>query len=311
MRRTTGTALAGIGLVTIALAVVATKWYGRNNQTADPSFDSSVAHPAYTRTHPRVAIDAAHHNFHRASGRYRPLASLLSNDGYRVSENPRPFDSPGALDSMDVLVIANASGWWLPRGSRAARPAFTTAEVEAVRRWVEEGGSLLLVADHYPLGAAAAQLAIAFDVEMRGGYLLDGRNQLPDAGSASWILYDSANGGLGEHPILAGSDGSERVRRVVAFTGQSLSVPSGATALLRSDTSAFEVMADGSELPAAGRAQAVAIQPGRGRVVVVGEAAMLTAQATNGGRLRFGMSWPDTDDRQFALNIFHWLSGAL
>lgn len=311
MRRRSGIALASIGLVAIAIVIGSAGWYRHNDQRPDASFDTSVAHPAYARAHPRVAIDAAHHNFHRASGRYRPLASLLVNDGYRVSESSRPFDSPGALDSVEVLVIANASGWWLPRGGRAARPAFTPAEVEAVRRWVEGGGSLLLVADHYPLGAAAARLASVFGVEMRGGYLLDERNQLPDAGSASWILYDSANAGLGEHPILVGRDGAERVRRVVAFTGQSLSIPPGATALLRSDTSALEVMPGGSELPAAGRAQAVAIQPGRGRVVVVGEAAMLTAQVTGGGRLRFGMSWPGTDDRQLALNIFHWLSRAL
>jgi hypothetical protein len=209
-------------------------------------------------------------------------------------------------------VIANAAGWWLPRGARAARPAFTPSEIAAVQRWVEGGGALLLVADHYPLGPAAAGLARAFGVEMRGGYLFDERNKLPGASSSpSWIVYDSANAGLGDHPILSGRDSTERVRRVVTFTGQSLSVPSGATALLRCDGSAFEIMPGGSERPATGRAQAVALRAGRGRVVVVGEAAMLTAQVTGGGRLRFGMSWPGTDDRQFALNIVRWLSGAL
>jgi hypothetical protein len=228
-----------------------------------------------------------------------------------VSENRRPFDEASVLDSVDVLVIANAAGWWLPRGARAARPAFTPSEIAAVQRWVEGGGALLLVADHYPLGPAAAGLARAFGVEMRGGYLFDERNQLPGAGSPSWIVYDSANAGLGDHPILSGRDSTERVRRVVTFTGQSLSVPPGATALLRCDISAFDVMPGGPERPATGRAQAVALRAGRGRVVVVGEAAMLTAQVTGGGRLRFGMSWPGTDDRQFALNIVRWLSGAL
>jgi hypothetical protein len=35
---------------------------------------------------------------------------------------------------------------------------------------------------------------------------------------------------------------------------------------------------------------------------------MFTAQVTGEGRLRFGMNWPNTDDRQFALNALHWLS---
>jgi hypothetical protein len=43
---------------------------------------------------------------------------------------------------------------------------------------------------------------------------------------------------------------------------------------------------------AAGRAQALAMPFGKGRVVVFGEAAMLTAQNVN-----FGMNYPGTDDR--------------
>ena len=33
---------------------------------------------------PRVVIDESHRNFHTASGRYRPFAQLIGNDGYRV-----------------------------------------------------------------------------------------------------------------------------------------------------------------------------------------------------------------------------------
>jgi hypothetical protein len=34
------------------------------------------------------------------------------------------------------------------------------------------------------------------------------------------------------------------------------------------------------------------------------------AQAV-GGTFRYGMSWADTADKQFALNVLRWLSGAL
>ena len=57
---------------------------------------------------------------------------------------------------------------------------------------------------------------------------------------------------------------------------------------------------------AAGRAQAVALPFGKGRVVVFGEAAMLSAQNVN-----FGMNYPGTDNRQLVLNVVHWLSGLL
>jgi hypothetical protein len=55
---------------------------------------------------------------------------------------------------------------------------------------------------------------------------------------------------------------------------------------------------------------------GKGRVVILGEAAMLTAQISKSTEpsspdQKFGMNTPGNDDRQFALNILHWLSSAL
>jgi hypothetical protein len=48
-----------------------------------------------------------------------------------------------------------------------------------------------------------------------------------------------------------------------------------------------------------------------GRVVVLGEAGMLSASLVFvDGKLRtkMGMSFPGADNRQFALNVVHWLS---
>jgi len=48
------------------------------------------------------------------------------------------------------------------------------------------------------------------------------------------------------------------------------------------------------------------------RVIIMGEAAMLSAQVINGlSQLKFGMNRPGTDNRQLALNIMHWLSRLL
>jgi hypothetical protein len=58
---------------------------------------------------------------------------------------------------------------------------------------------------------------------------------------------------------------------------------------------------------AAGRAQGVALELGKGRVVVLAEAAMMTAQVGQDGH-PFGMNVPGNDDRQLAVNILHWLS---
>ena len=66
-----------------------------------------------------------------------------------------------------------------------------------------------------------------------------------------------------------------------------------------------------SRKPAAGRAQALAFELGKGRVVVLGESAALTALLSpvpDGDPRKVGLNVPGTDDQQFALNVMHWLS---
>jgi len=59
----------------------------------------------------------------------------------------------------------------------------------------------------------------------------------------------------------------------------------------------------------AGQAQGLAFERGAGRVVVLGEAAMLTAEVAR--HARFGMSSPGCENRQFALKVVHWLTHEL
>ncbi len=125
---------------------------GLAGQRADNAFDVTVAHPAYIGVHPRVAIDEAHHNFHTYSGRYKPFASLVANDGYEVSPNRDKFTNE-ALRKCEVMVIANAMAAETMGSPGAAKSAFTDDECQAVRDWVRAGGALLLITDHSPFGA--------------------------------------------------------------------------------------------------------------------------------------------------------------
>lgn len=277
----------------------------------DPEFDTSVGSPAYRLRHPKVVIDEAHSNFHTAEGRYKPLAEMLRNDGYRVLRGTRKFDRK-SLAGVRVLVISNATA---PDATgEASGPAFTEDECDAVRDWVRAGGSLLLIADHTPYGSAAENLAKRFGVGMGKGTVFD-----PEHGheqDRTVLTFSRENGLLGSHPILRG------LKVVVAFTGQSLGVPDGAAALLKLGPAAKEAqtvqeLQANAGRPVGGRAQGVASAFGKGRVVMVGEAAMFSAQLIRfeheGKQMEFkmGMNVPGNDDRQLALNIFHWLSGLL
>jgi hypothetical protein len=44
---------------------------------------------------------------------------------------------------------------------------------------------------------------------------------------------------------------------------------------------------------------------------VQGEAAMLSAQISGTEKRRMGMNVPGNDNKQYALNVMHWLSGFL
>jgi hypothetical protein len=284
-------------------------------QYPDLTWDTAVARPAYpagTTVHPRVLLDEAHHNFHHASdgGTYGPFVSLLEHDGFTVGTNHAPL-TRAVLDSANVLVIANALGARWPFLPGAKRSAFTGAECDVVRDWVRDGGALLLVADHEPMGVAAKELALRFAVLLGTGRAADDKHMEPVRGNPTWLVFSRANGLLGDHAILRGRDSSEAVNTVVSFTGESVRGPDGSVALLKLGPDAVEWMPDGTDVPVGDRAQAVALTFGRGRVVVVGEAAMLTAQVTGGGTFRFGLNWPGTDDRQFTLNVARWLAGAL
>jgi hypothetical protein len=291
------------------LQMVAAAFGLGGGQRADPNFDTKVARPAYANAArpPRVLFDEAHHNFHTAGGRYKPFAELITSDGYQVIPNREKF-SREVLQKGDILVIANALGAEGMGQPGASDPAFTDAECDAVRDWVKDGGALLFITDHAPMGAAAECLAKRFDVSMSKGATSDPANS---EGGDTFLIFTRQNHLLGDHPITRGREDSERVNRVQTFTGTSLKGPGGSIPLLKlADTAVDLSFNDDKPVSAAGRAQGLALQLGQGRVVVLGEAAELSAQIIGLGE-KFGMNVPGLDNRQMALNIMHWLSGLL
>jgi hypothetical protein len=279
-------------------------------QVADPEFDAKVAHPAYTKNGPKVLFDEGHHNFHTASGRYKPFADLITNDGYQITPNKEKF-SAASLKGFDILVISNALGTDRMNAPEAANPAFTAEECDAVRDWVKAGGSLLLIADHAPMGSANQLLADRFGVNMSKMFTIDVQNYDKESQNPGFIVYTRESGRLVDHPITRGRNEAERVNTIIAFTGQSLKGPADSFAFMKLADTAEDRMAgpDGKPVSAAGRAQGIALSFGKGRAVFLGEAAMLSAQIA--GQMKFGMNRPGIDNRQLALNIVHWLSGLL
>jgi hypothetical protein len=305
-------------LILLSLAVESSGALTTELQRSDEDFNASVARPAYLKRHPRVLFDNAHNNADTSNGLYRSFANLISSDGYEVVPNKESF-SKRTLKGYEVLVTVNASG---PQAQRDAS-AFSEEECDAVRDWVSSGGSLLLITDHAPFSVAVAELSKRFGVDLTKGYTIDTLRYNKESDDQTELEFTRDGGLVAEHPITRGRDPTERINRIITFTGTSLKGPDGSVAFLRLADTAMDVLPpdrtpvspddqprDHRTVAAVGRAQGVALGFGRGRVVVLSEAAMLTAQTTPGG-LRFGMNVSGTDNRQLALNIMHWLSGLL
>lgn len=321
----------------LALACLwAAWWFGGGlaigQQTADRDFQATVADPAYKDPHPKVLFDEAHFNVHTTQGTYKTFVDLVTSDGYQVMANDKPFESK-VLDGYDILVIANARG--APRPSE--KPAFTDAECDTVRDWVQGGGALLLVTDHYPTGHAGENLGKRFGVDMSKGTTTDPAHAPPGA-IGGVLIFSRDEKLLGDHPITRGRNASERINRVATFTGQSLKRPEGSVVILKLSDTAVDRLpsgagdrsggagpgpgrmrvrrrpAAGADVPtvsAAGRSQGLAFPFGKGRVMVLGEASQITAQQAGPRQRPMGMNYPDCDNRQWTLNIVHWLSGLL
>jgi hypothetical protein len=125
---------------------------------------------------------------------------------------------------------------------------------------------------------------------------------------ATQLTFSAADDRLGDHPIVHGREPGETVRIVQSFTGQSPVGPQGSTQLLRLPEEAGE---------APDRAALDAATAAAGRVVVLGEAAILSARIIRFGPasgrpdLQAGMNLPGNDNRRFAPNVAHWLSGLI
>ncbi len=285
-----------------------------SQQISDANYNPNIKKPAYeTGKGPVVFIDEGHHNFHTKEGRYKPFSNLLERDGYVVKSYEGAFDQ-NKLDQGKILVISNAlnelnvQNWNLPTPT-----AFTGDEIEIVKKWVHDGGSLFLIADHMPMAGAATDLAAAFGFEFTNGFVLKAERPSAD-------YFNLENGTLVESTITKGRDASESVKQIASFTGQAFKIPEDATPVLLFDDQYTNYLPDEAwvfsektpQYNAKGWSQGAFKQYGKGRIVIFGEAAMFSAQLAGAAQMKVGMNSENAPENfQLLLNILHWLDGKI
>lgn len=283
-------------------------------QVIDAAYRPRISEPTYPAgAGPVVLVDAGHNSFHARDEHFDQLADILLQDGYRVAA-VRDEYSARALAGASVLIVVNAladrdvNNWVLPTS-----PAFTPEEVSAVREWVENGGSLLLVVDHMPFPGAAADIGRAFGLEFMNGFAII---------EAEWdpLVFRRSRSTLAAHPITDGRPG-ERVDSVVTFVaGHAFRATDeracpllvfGAGVVSINMERAWEFDDATPRVPVDGWLQGAAVEAGGGRVAIFGEAAMFAAQLVGPRQQPVGMNASvATQNLQLLLNTLRWLSRA-
>jgi hypothetical protein len=286
-------------------------------QRADMHTDMSVSSPKFkTERLPRVSFDLGHGNFHDIKTTYAPFAILLKNDGILLNTHKSLF-TKNTLQGIELLIIANA----IPTKDTDVKTssAFTESEINVLTNWIQNGGSLLLIADHDPFGSASSELAKAFGVGMSSVWTVDSLRFNESIGKTTWLEFSEENKGLGQHSILQSQIPQSAVRRVITFTGQSLNFDSSWTSILQLSPYARNYYSRSKADVAAsdtttyflvpGQSQLIAREYGNGRIVIAGEAAMFTAQEVRIFTKSYhaGFNYKGYDNKNLVLNIVHWL----
>ncbi len=294
-------------------------WWRDAAATGELAYRGTVEAPTWAADGPPVLIDNAHWNAATGTRGLVAFAGLLAADGYTVLPDANATRAETLADAR-IAVVANplALSGLARRALDRVQLSHLTAfddealigqEIETTIQWIENGGSLLLAVDEDPIARGSVDFAARLGVGLRRQLVIDVGNSEPRFPER--LIFSRENGLIGAHPIVDGFPGAPAVNRVVTFGGQALVPPESGAALLILSPSAVAVARKGdpatSGEPVGGLAQAVAFERGRGRVVVIGDVALLTMSEVGDGQ-PMGLSWAGTNNERFVRYVMRWLS---
>jgi hypothetical protein len=216
------------------------------------------------RAFPRVLFDEAHNESwtirrevaeainpaHPDDNSYARAAEALRRLGHTVAAHTEGAVTRALLSEHDVFVIAHPSASRWERTTGLGSPVLPVEELDAVEEYVAGGGGLIVLAEceQEKYGNNLAELLARFGVGIEHATVQDPGHSYN--GVATWVLG---------RPVPAqGEDLTAGAREACFYRASVLAPPAGATVLFETSPTA--------DLP--GRALAVALRHGRGRVVV-------------------------------------------
>lgn len=291
-----------IKLFPIVFCVLAIQVFAQQ-QRPDLDFEVNIKSPKYVgETTALIGVDASHNNLHTVDSGFRPFAKLMQADGYQLQSVSNI--TAENLKSLNTFIIANPIhqsnvGNW----KRPIANAFSSQEIETLKTFVNNGGSLMVIADHMPYAGATNSLAKAFGFGYEDGFVMNEQEVWPPE------VYSKKQGNLYETVI------TKNIDSLAGFTGSGLKAPKSAikiasfpkTHKLLIPEEAWQFENNTKRLDASDLVMGAIMPFGKGKVAFFTEAAMFTAQIVQ-DRFKVGFNSPRApQNQQFILNVMHWL----
>jgi hypothetical protein len=269
-----------------------------------------------------VLIDAYHNTIFNEQ-RNRPAAceamlDILSNElGEPVFLNeplslPQLRKYPESLLIIKGLpneqgVINDTAFYW--------KSPLLEQEVEAVVKWLYEGGQVMLFLSHFPNGSGGKPLLEALSVRFRDGYVYHGDHpgQSEDS-QCSWFTMSEENGMIRpEHPVL--KDADEEVEQIRLLCGAALFRNPSDVVLAYPDKSAnLSLDTEGGAISFAEQsgqyAALLAFEFGAGKVIVSGDLGLFRNNVLideHGDKTYITINHPEADNAALLVNLIRWL----
>lgn len=268
-----------LGLLTAIVVIVVILFLeGYGNKAGGPIIMFDEAHkPLYSiGSNPALYV-----------GGYSQFAETLRARGYIIKtlKAGEQIDL-SRLKGTDVLVIM------------CGRENYTIAEINSIVRWVNEGGSLLLLGDydHHPL--YIEPIAKAFGIHFEGmnfkkiTSLADNTSNV--GGNPSYIVFTDAN--IRHHEV------TENISRIEMYSLSSIEAESGTPLIVTSNTTYWL----NTGQPAYNRPVMMVVKHGKGRIVVVGDVNLWSDIDFDGDGVP---ALYDSDNLRLAINTVKWLTG--
>jgi len=246
-------------------------------------------------------------------GLIKPFVDLSNNDGFKTYIDSGVF-THDYLAKYQMLLITPAMPFKF--GSKkdvTTEITFTNQELNELKDWVSNGGSLVILSEHAPIDKSMTPLLNTFGIQSSIGAVYDTVN-CDTAVKVSYfetiLKFNSGNELLNKnHPLIKGRNKNELVNNVETYTGSALSGPSYINIFKLGSTAGIRKW-NGILPSGGGDSQCLAGNFGKGKIVALGDYNGFTAMYVNSGgkKLLAGMQVEQYDWKQFVLNTLHWLS---